>query len=216
MRYSSLAAFEELKYFDSQLNWVATTGGNESTLGLALPNQGQTATTRIGQKIMVKSLDCDFTIRPDYSPAASSANAVPSIVYVMIAVDRDHNSAVQPAITEVYSLSNNAPGAFRNLDNTSKYRVLMFKQLIINPLAVMTNNEAAGSETYSITFPCVSVHYYKKFKDAILVQWVAGTATSLVGNTDRNYIWASVFNQSSTVGSTTVYTSIRGRCRYVD
>lgn len=206
-------AFREIKYSDEAATTQTLAADAGLNLGVALPDQGNTAQTRVGQKFLVTSLEVDAVIVPGVEEGSLTPSDRCQVFYFGIFNDKQHNSTTQPAITDIYQFNSAAPGAFRDLDNTTRFQVLMFKTIILSPTMI---GSIAGNDS-DYYYPTVHLHYYKKFAKPILVEVAAGTTTTAVGNVDRNYMWASILNHDVSFASAqTANVAMRSRIRFLD
>lgn len=129
----------ELKNLDQNVNGLAVTFSNPTftTPGITeinVASQGTTAETRIGRKIVCKSL----LFRWSWSLGATSTGGSP--LRILVIYDKQTNAAV-PAITQVLALNDYLSPM--NLANSERFVIL--KNLVTEPVSLQNNFSISGS-----------------------------------------------------------------------
>lgn len=184
-----------------ELNFVDTLASSSSistTPYLVLLNgmaQGTTASTRIGRRIQMKSIEMKGYIFND------SATIVNQVRWVIV-LDKQANAAA-PAWTDVYDAA--TPYSLRNISNKARFWVLHDSGLI----SLVGNNTTAGQQTDSTIVP---VEYYKRIN--IPVQYNSGSAGT-IGDIQTNslYFMAIGLNGAGTFDASL---AVNVRIRYDD
>jgi len=182
---------KELNFVDTNVNSTFSTTGQVVLLnGMA---QGTSASTRIGRKILMKSLEWKFRLLVE-------AGATTNLIRYAIVVDHQSNGAA-PAITDIYDSVN--PTALRNISNKARFTVLYDSGLITmigNTTTVAVGLEQLGSEGYKrINIP---------------VQYNVGTAGT-VGDIQTNGLFLITMG-STGAGSADANATGTLRVRYLD
>lgn len=158
-----------------ELNFVDTTLSSSAistTPYLALLNgmaQGTTASTRIGRRIQMKSLEVKGWIQAD------STATVNQVRWVVV-LDKQAN-ATAPAWLDVYDAA--VPYSLRNISNKARFWVLHDSGL----LTVTGNNTTAGQQTDCSLVP---IEFYKRIN--IPVQYNSGSAGT-IGDIQTNSLY---------------------------
>lgn len=141
-------ATTEWKYLDTVFNQdMNTTPVLQLLNGLTL---GNTASTRIGQKYNI------VTVEAQFRALTTAATGVEQFCRYLFVLDRQPNGVAPAAITDI--LSSNSPTALRNLENRKRFKIILSRTFAMGATSVAT-----GTET-SRTF-----HDYVKFKRPITV-----------------------------------------------
>lgn len=193
----------EHKFFDTVVAGTFTaaevvqTGGGEDLLAIA---QGTTESTRIGRKIIVKSIHCQG--RVTHAGAEDSAT-IPNPLQIKLSLiwDKQANGAV-PANTDVYETTDILH--FNNLANKGRFVTLYTFEENLAPLAAGGTGVTGdwSGETKSFEF-------HKKCHIPIMYDSTTGAVTEIKSN---NLFWTAVAN---TTQATSGFT-IRNRIRFVD
>ncbi len=132
----------ELKFHDVDLDdaIVASTGTITPTINIIA--QGVTESTRIGRKCVIKKIqwryDIDLPLEQDKADIGQG-----DIVRVILYLDKQTNGAAA-AVTDILETANYQ--AFRNLNNVSRFRILIDKTHSINRrVAAPDGTNTAGS-----------------------------------------------------------------------
>lgn len=170
---------KELNFVDSSITStdVSTTASLVLLNGMA---QGTTASTRIGRRIQMKSIE----LKAWLTPGATTTVAVARFALVL---DKQANAAA-PAFTDIYDSA--SPVALRNISNKARFWVLWDSGLIST-----CGNLTAGQITDS---GMKTLEMYKRIN--IPVQYNAGTAGT-VGDIQTNALYFV------SIGSTAVGTA---------
>jgi len=185
---------KELNFVDTVLSSaaVSTTPVISLLNGMA---QGTTASTRIGRRIAMKSIEFKFRVLSDTTTTAT-------VTRFAIVLDKQANAAA-PAFTDIYDSAD--PGALRNISNKARFWVLWDSGL--SPL--IGNTATAGQQTDS------SLKVFENYKRInIPVQYNAGTAGT-VGDIQTNALYF-VSIGSTVSGTSDAILSGNFRVRYDD
>lgn len=113
---------------------------------LTAPEQGDGPTQRDGKKIIIKSVLLQGTINVAAQSAQSAADLIP-MVYLALVQDTQTNGVTinsEDVFTNISADADNAALPFRNMSNTSRFKVLkQWSRKLIMPS--ITNNTTAGS-----------------------------------------------------------------------
>ncbi len=167
---------QELKFHDVVVGdaVVAATGGIGNSV--LLIDQGIGENSRIGRKILVRSIWCRWSI--DLAQAQNQTD-IPSgdICRIIVYIDKQCNGA---NATVLDILETATFDAFRNLANAKRFRVLHDKYITINRLVSMTD----GTNTSQT--PLVLKHHKwgMTFKNPIAINYdgASGVITELTEN----------------------------------
>lgn len=175
----------EWKFVDTT---ISTTNLNTSTAVLLLNGlaPGTSASTRVGNKVMMRSIQLNVTAR------VIAGTGVDQVVRWGVVLDRQANGA---APTYVGIMSTNNVWGFRNLENRKRFKLLIDKQHLLNATA-----EPGSGRHYKI---------YMKFRRPIIVEFnngVAGTIADIISNS--LYLYGC---GTEAVGSTA--SALYGYCR---
>lgn len=176
----------ELKYVDTVLDGAMDTTARQHLVnGLSL---GNTASTRVGMKIAIKSIQVRILTY------ATAATGVDQAHRLMFFVDRQAN-AVAPTLGD--QLTSNSYMALRTLTQRKRFKILWDKTYVIN----------ATAEPYTAKF----VKMYMKFRRPLVVEYNTGnngTVGDIVSNSLYFYAAGSA-NAGATAGTCTGYCRIR-------
>lgn len=176
-----------------ELNFVDTNigvGSVSTTASLILLNglaQGTTASTRIGRRVQMKSVEIKMAI-------AALATATTQTVRFALVLDKQANAAA-PAFTDIYDSAD--PRALRNISNKARFWVLYDSGL----MPIVGSSAALLDNSYR------TLEFYKRIN--IPVQYNAGTAGT-VGDIQTNALyWVSIGSVASGTGAS----NTAGNCR---
>jgi len=181
----------------NELNFVDTVAsGTESTTArIVLLNgmaQGTTASTRIGRRITMKSVELKGRI------SAGASGTVSTVRYALV-LDKQANAAA-PAFTDIYD--NSLPESLRNISNKARFQVVWDSGLM----------SLIGTSTGTTDASRKNVEFYKKI--GFQTQYNAGTAGT-VGDIQTNALYfVSIGDVVS--GATAPVSVIQVRVRYDD
>lgn len=140
----------ELKFHDVDLDDAVVATGGTITPTINIIVQGITEKQRIGRKTTIRVIQWRYDID---LPIASNQADLPQgdIVRVMLYVDKQTNGATA-AVTDILETADYQ--AFRNLNNTGRFWILMDKTHSINRRVAMTDgtNTAQSPEVVTGTF----------------------------------------------------------------
>jgi len=186
----------ELNFRDATLDGLSFSTTPVLTLlnGLA---QGTTASTRIGRRVTVKSVEWKLNV-------ATSSSTAWSAQRYMIVLDKQANAAA-PAFTDIYDVAQ--PTTLRNISNSPRFQVLFdSKQWIL-----------AGTSSFggSVQLDSVASVHEGYMRCNIPVQYNVGTAGT-VGDIQTNALYfVMIGNATTAITDTNVYTGTV-RIRYED
>lgn len=137
--------------------WPLCTNLNSATGGNGIAT-GTSKTTRIGNRIFLKSLHLKALLRLD-----NQVTAVPSsdLVRIIVGIDMQANGAMTAATDVLVSAT--ASLSHRNLDQTQRFKILMDKYYTLN----VASQNAATSNATSYRF----VQKFFSFKEPIQVAY---------------------------------------------
>lgn len=180
-----------------ELNFVDTSIANSNvstTAQITLLNgmaQGTTASTRIGRRIQMKSIEMKGYLVPD-------TTTLVAIARFAIVLDKQANAAA-PAFTDIYDSA--SPVSLRNISNKARFWVLWDSGLITT-----AGNTTAGQITDS---GVKGLEFYKRIN--IPVQYNAGTAGT-VGDIQTNALYfVAIGSQASGTGDQILTGNVRVR-----
>lgn len=128
----------EVKSFDNALSFLIDSTGEIPATGQLLTGivQGQTVSTRIGNKIQLSSIQIEGTCK--YSPGAGAQMG--TMCVVKLVEDKQCNGAVATISGDKDSIftSNVLPSALRDLDNQDRFKVLKTWKFPFNASAGVT------------------------------------------------------------------------------
>ncbi len=143
----------ELKFIDSDKDSTTVAGTGEITTSLNLIVQGITEVTRLGRKVVVKSIGLHIAL--DLGAVIDQSD-IPSgdILRVMCFQDKQCNGA-NAAVLDI--LETTTWNSFRNLTNSKRFRILMDTHYAINRRVAMTDG------TNTSQSPVVVLNLKKRF-----------------------------------------------------
>lgn len=146
---------DELKIFDvSNIFSIDTTGEVPTTGQLNLVPQGTDEDERIGNKLVIKSIQMRGTLV--YSPGAS-ANAT-DVSHMYLVLDTQANGAAA-GVTDVFN-TNNLALAMRNHDNQKRFKILKHFTHEWNAMAGVTTAYNQMAQPYSFYTKCnIPINY---------------------------------------------------------
>lgn len=162
---------------------ASTTAG--SVVGLSLIAEGDDNTDRNGRSVRAKSLDIHCSFKHNVSGVAG-----PQWIRFVIFMDM-HGDGTTPDITDVFTSTDLE--AFRNLDNTDRYKVLMDKNYVVS-------SWTAGGFTMK-----------KHFRLNNKLEFI-GTGDT-VADAGAGSIWAIFLGDQAAYGP---YYTFASRLRYID
>ncbi len=126
-RNGSFFARGETKFFDTDVGTVfgTVTAGLESA-NLNIIVQGNTESNRIGRKVVLTRVDVKGTLT---LPSTATAADTSDHVRLLLVCDKQTNGAAFTA-TDIWETD--TIGSFNNLSNSSRFRVLQSKTLVLN------------------------------------------------------------------------------------
>ncbi len=179
----------ELKFHDLDVNdAVVAAGGNiaeDSCLTIA---QGTTESSRIGRKVIVKSINWRFSID---LPSASSAGSTTEVVRVILYLDKQTNGATA---TVLGILETSDFQSFNNLANTSRFTTLMDRTY---DLVIPTIADLAGPTTNTGEF-ILSDTLFKKVN--IPIEYDNSFATGVITTMRSNNIGVLLLSKAGIAG----------------
>lgn len=199
----------ERKFLDTELTTTALTAawvplnptGTGATDTLSIPVVGTGESERIGRKYQIHSLYVQGQFQV---PALEAAAAPPGDVRCRVIVywDKQTNGA-EAAATDIMDAGGAIDSlAFRNLQFTSRFKVLYDKTIVIRfPNSV--NNGAANVFSHGLRL--YDWNFYKKFKVPITVL-CDGTTANVTSCTDNNLGLAALCSDV-TLGPTIAYSA---------
>lgn len=211
---SVIRNFEELKAQDTASALQIVASGVSHVQHASDVAESTAADGRTSSKILAKSLETHIVVSP-VDGAASPSGA--KCVYVLVCIDKMHNGAAAPNITDVYSLATSQLYPLRNLDTSSRFQVLMFKCLYLQETVAVSDSTGAGPATFVRYYQKVIVNYYKKWKSGLLIEYKPSSSSGAGTSIEQNAIFVMVTNHAATTLSTAdIYSSINTRLRYYD
>lgn len=179
----------EWKFTDVQVNHDVNTTTALSLLNGLVPGTG--ATQRIGQKIVIKSIEVRLRIYVD--PNAG----VRQLVRWMVVMDRQANGAA-PTLAQILNV--NTPFGLRNLENRKRFKIILDNVKYLAPL----NEEGDGCYW----------HVYLKFRRPFVVEYNAGTAGTVADIVSNSLYMISTGDQAAGNGDALLASYCR--LRYTD
>lgn len=235
-RSSLAAAFEELKYKDSASDSTALAVNSAAMLNIVNLTQGSTATGRVGQKVAVEKIDCEFLIpAQSYDSSWTTASGAgtlpgadlwPRVVHFMVVVDKAWSSGagtyvpfIEASGTQsVFTRLGKTRQLVRDLDFTKRYRILGIKTVVVKPYTFTDNVQSTATYHTSI-YPEIKVKMSFNLKSPIIVEYGAGSTSGSLTNIDVNMIGMQIYNDSDGTyfgGSATIDYAMSARVRYYD
>jgi len=188
----------ELNFVDTNIGGISisTTGVLTLLNGMA---QGTTASTRIGRKITIKSIQWRFD-------CATSTNTTWTANRYMIVQDMQPNGATA-AFADIYD--NATPSTLRNISNMARFRVLFDSDEFI----MVGDNGGVGVSNYDVDSLATAHKGYIKCN--IPVQYNAGTAGTVADITTNAVYFVTIGNGSTSLTDVNVQAGTV-RIRYSD
>jgi len=158
---------DELKFFDTGINFLADTTAETVSSSLVLIPQGDTESTRDGRKACIKSVQIRGTAT--YGPGALATASC--VTHMWLVLDTQANGAAA-TFTDVFT-STAASTCQMNLENSSRFRIMKHWVEEWSPMA--------GSTT-ALNDVTRSIEYYKKCEVPIIWSSTTGAITELRSN----------------------------------
>ena len=179
-RYAGRGA--ELKFFDGTKASTATgTGGTIFNDSLVLIQQGAGESNRIGRKCVVKSIHLRGQV---LLAAKTSSNQTSDVVRIMLYWDKQTNGA---AATVANILASADSDAFRNLQNSGRFRILYDK---------WTNMSALSGQGDGTTFAYGEVAKHFRINKRCHVPLEFDASTGAITDLTTNNIGVLVISQA--------------------
>lgn len=179
----------EWKYSDVLVNHDVNTATALTLLNGLVPGTG--ATQRIGQKIVIKSIEIRVRVQVDPN------GGVRQLVRWMVVMDRQANGAA-PTLAQILNV--NTPYGLRNLENRKRFKIILDNVKYLAPL----NQEGDG---------CY-YHVYFKFRKPLIVEYNAGNAGTVADIVSNSLYMFSVGDQAAGNGDAVLASYCR--LRYTD
>ncbi len=211
-------AVSESKYFDAENGGFAVAEESQSWAAasdvfkgvMAIPQQGNSATTRVGRRIEVYKIAVRGVIQTTIAADAGDVQ-VPSFYRCMLWMDQQTNGTVTTSAALMQpSTANTIPMvacAFQNIANFGRFRVL--KDFSLLPGQQETGTD--GASTMSIGQSDVPFKCTYKFKKPLRIKFAANGGN--IGDVVDNSIYFSM-NKASGSGTQTV--TVRSRVYFKD
>lgn len=181
---------KELNFVDTTVAVNVNTTGSVTLLnGMA---QGTTASTRIGRRIQMKSIEFKLFVQAD-------STALTNVTRYAIVLDKQSNGAA-PAFTDIYDAA--APTALRNISNKARFWVLYDSGLQV----CIGNSATAAQGTDNTIRP---LELYKRIN--IPVQYNAGSAGTVGDIQTNGLFFVAIGNIAAGTADATVAGYIRVR-----
>jgi len=162
--------------------------------------QGTTASTRIGRRIGIKSIEWRFN-------CATSTNTTWTSNRYMLVLDKQANAAA-PAFTDIYDSAN--PSTLRNISNMQRFQVLFDSQEFI----MIGDNGGSGVSDYDCDILATAHRGYLKVN--IPVQYNVGVAGT-VGDIQTNALYfVTIGNATTSITDVDTQPGAVVRIRYSD
>lgn len=154
------AGLPELKFIDTTKAATAVaTAGTIFNSSLLLMQEGTSDSTRIGNKITVKSVMLRGSV---FANAQVDANETSNVVRIIVYLDRQANGATA-AVTDILASANWR--SFNNLDNKDRFRTLAEKEIaIVLPGATPSGAAFVFGETVQPFFMKAKLNMVVKYK----------------------------------------------------
>jgi len=192
-RFSGKGA--ELKFFDTAISFTIDATGEVPASGqLNLIPQGVTESTRIGRKCTLKSIALNLGM--SYSPGAAAVMS--DISTIMLVQDTQTNGAAAAIADVLQGGGGTISTAFRNLENSDRFRVLKTWKHTWQPDAGVTT--AYNSSRKRIQF-------FKRC--SIPIDFDSTASTGAIGTIRSN----NVFLLAGTDGGSDDLITVYGNCR---
>lgn len=211
-----LNVFEELKFFDLQTTDATLSVGDASTHNLVQIAQGQTAVTRVGQKIVVKSFQVTIDIFAQGADGVTAASTGrPIIVTFAVVLDKQHNNlATVPLVTELFKSPTAGWTTRRDLDHTARYQILFQKTIVMRSYPPVIDVAGSG---YHKGYPPVNINFYKKLSPPLLFDFEQGTTSGIPAAFTKNWLVAMTYNRAVPEDAAQdISIVVNSRTRYVD
>ena len=159
----------EWKYVDTVFNPdVNTTMAYQS---LNVMQLGNTASTRVGQKIAVRSIELRIQVRP------TAATGVEQFGRFIVVLDRQPNAAAPAAATDFMAAATTTSP--RALTNRKRFKFLLDRSYALGSVVAGTNTSTPTSRYY---------HIYMKLRRPIIVEFNAAN-NGTVADISTNHIF---------------------------
>lgn len=192
----------EKKFIDNTINVAGTHATAFATL-LNGSTQGTSASSRVGNKIMIDSLTCRLSYFPQGALAMDTdGEYVTSRVRVMIVVDKQPNGSAC-AITDVLSTAGITQP--RKLDNSARFRVLYDRVISCRHQIV----HGTAADTVDVAGEHTFFKINHKFKKPLMVQYLGNTGDVTDIKTNSLYMLTYHTNAGGTAGGITGVARIR-------
>lgn len=164
----SMKRDQEIKSFDTTLSFNFDTTGEIPASGqLCLVPQGTTSQTRIGEKIVVKSVQ----IRASIGLVPSAATVASSTACLYLIWDKQANGAAA-GVTDIFTGTNVAE-AMKNITNLNRFKILAMWYHTFSPKAGAQG--AYNNDQYHLEL-------YKKVNIPMIYNSTTGAITEITGN----------------------------------
>lgn len=164
----------EMKFFDTQHDWdTDTTGEVPATGQLNLIPQGINESERIGRKITIKRIDTRLLIQ-----AKATATFVGSIVRICLVQDQQCNGAAATYSGVNGVLDTDIVTAFRNLENTNRFKILKDWYFAHEPHAGAPGANNLWQRTLRFGTSC-----------NIPIEWDSSATTGVIGTIRSNNLF---------------------------
>lgn len=160
---------QELKFFDLAIaSTTIPTTGEITKASVNTIAQGTTQSTRIGRKIVIKKLLWKFVVT---LPEAGNMTQASDILRIILYVDKQCNGATAAVLDIIDSTS---LSAFRALDNSQRFNILMDKTINIFSSAGSGNGTASDSAEKHI-----AMRFYKNLSIPVEFSSTTGAITEI-------------------------------------
>lgn len=186
---------EEFKFLDT----TVSSDMNTTAILLLLNGMqyGNTAITRIGMKINIKSLEMRLLLRPTVT------TGVENHCRWTLILDRQPNGAAPAAVTDILTAQSNT--GMHNLANRKRFKILRDQSFTLGSVV-------AGASTGMPT--ARNEHVYIKFRKGLVTEYNTGNAGT-VADISTNSLYLMYFG-SEVAGNTDVACNGLVRIRYTD
>lgn len=172
-----LSLVQELKFFDTSRNSVGVGSSGEIQNSLVLIPQGTGEKSRIGRKVIVKSLYARWTA---VLPTASGLSAVTAtggdMLRIIFYIDKQCNGG-NAAVLDILETATFT--SFRNLANMARFIIISDKTIAIN-LQMAVSNQTSG--TISTPDTLIKGSMYRKLLTPISFNSTFGVIAELDSN----------------------------------
>ncbi len=202
---------KELKYLDTSLSSLTSAPAGWTYQNLNIVPQGDTATTRVGRRIFIKSLQVRFHFR--VAPDIATGDLVDHYdVRVIIFVDHQTNGSAAVATDFLDATLGSAYDQYKRLDNSRRFTFIADKRYVVNAThTYCTDSSTANLRVNASELPARSCDVYKELN--LPIDFQAGTTTGLIGTQRMNSICMAVFMGA---GPTALIPLGISRIRYTD